>query len=195
MNCMHGKVAEVDGGYFGGYIKPANRVEDRIDRRLAENQNGKRKVVVVIRERNGAGTFRRLFRYGCSSGANRDHIKRQPYHNNPCRHCRRLARGSGNAGWRLRACRRFDRWSDRRVLRGLVISSTWLPSWERRGRADRQRRHRRDHPSLDPQAYRWQSRLGRRIRRASLVVAIAADQYFLAFIMSQSFSAPAFTAA
>ena len=48
-----GKVAEVDGGYFGGYIKPANHVEDRIDRRLAENQNGKRKVVVVIRERDG----------------------------------------------------------------------------------------------------------------------------------------------
>jgi len=48
-----GKTAEVDGGYFGGYIKPANRVENRIDRRLAENQNGKRKVVVVIRERDG----------------------------------------------------------------------------------------------------------------------------------------------
>src|SRR5882724_10285765 len=48
-----GKVAEVDGGYFGGYIKPANLKEDRIDRRFARNQNGKRKVVVVVRERNG----------------------------------------------------------------------------------------------------------------------------------------------
>jgi transposase-like protein len=49
-----GKVAEVDGGYFGGYVKPANRKEDRLDRRFTRNQNGKRKVVVIIRERGGA---------------------------------------------------------------------------------------------------------------------------------------------
>ena len=48
-----GKEAEVDGGYFGGYVKPANRKEDRLDRRFAQNQNGKRKVVVIIRERGG----------------------------------------------------------------------------------------------------------------------------------------------
>jgi transposase-like protein len=48
-----GKVAEVDGGYFGGYVKPANRKENRVDRRMAYNQSGKRKVVVVIREREG----------------------------------------------------------------------------------------------------------------------------------------------
>jgi hypothetical protein len=34
----------VDGGDFGGYVKPANFQEDRIDRRFARNQNGKRKV-------------------------------------------------------------------------------------------------------------------------------------------------------
>ena len=34
-------------------MKPANRKEDRIDRRFAENQSGKRKAVVVIRERDG----------------------------------------------------------------------------------------------------------------------------------------------
>jgi transposase-like protein len=44
---------EVDGAYFGGYVKPANRREDRIDRRLAANQSGKRQVVVVMRERGG----------------------------------------------------------------------------------------------------------------------------------------------
>jgi transposase-like protein len=49
-----GKIAEVDGGYFGGYMKPANLKEKRVDRRLAQNQNGKRKVVVIIRERGGA---------------------------------------------------------------------------------------------------------------------------------------------
>jgi ISXO2-like transposase domain len=48
-----GKEAEVDGGYFGGYIKPANRKDHRLDRRLAYNQNGKRKVVVIVRERGG----------------------------------------------------------------------------------------------------------------------------------------------
>jgi transposase-like protein len=44
---------EVDGAYFGGYVKPANRKEDRIDRRKAANQTGKRRVVVVMRERDG----------------------------------------------------------------------------------------------------------------------------------------------
>jgi hypothetical protein len=48
-----GRKAEIDGGYFGGYVKPANGVENRRDRRLRQNQSGKRKVVVVIRERDG----------------------------------------------------------------------------------------------------------------------------------------------
>jgi hypothetical protein len=30
-----GKVAKVDGAYFGGYVKPANKHENRVDRRLA----------------------------------------------------------------------------------------------------------------------------------------------------------------
>ncbi len=50
-----GKVAEVDGGYFGGYVKPANLKENRRDRRFTQNQSGKRKVVVIVRERNGNG--------------------------------------------------------------------------------------------------------------------------------------------
>jgi len=44
---------EIDGQYFGGHVKPANYKEDRIDRRLAENQTGKRKCVVAMRERHG----------------------------------------------------------------------------------------------------------------------------------------------
>jgi hypothetical protein len=48
-----GKTAEVDGGYFGGYVRPANLKERRVDRRFARNQNGKRKVVVIVRERGG----------------------------------------------------------------------------------------------------------------------------------------------
>jgi len=48
-----GRVAEVDGAYFGGHVRPANRAADRIDRRRAENQSGKRRVVVAMRERDG----------------------------------------------------------------------------------------------------------------------------------------------
>jgi hypothetical protein len=48
-----GQTVEVDGAYFGGYIKPANHKENRVDRRLAKNQNGKRQVVVVVKERGG----------------------------------------------------------------------------------------------------------------------------------------------
>ena len=44
---------EIDGAYFGGYVKPENRKEDRRDRRLSENQSGKRMAVVVMRERGG----------------------------------------------------------------------------------------------------------------------------------------------
>jgi transposase-like protein len=44
---------EIDGCYFGGHVKPANHKENRRDRRLAENQSGKREVVVAMRERGG----------------------------------------------------------------------------------------------------------------------------------------------
>jgi hypothetical protein len=36
--------------YAGGSVKPANKKTDRIDRRLAQEQTGKRQVVVVARE-------------------------------------------------------------------------------------------------------------------------------------------------
>jgi transposase-like protein len=49
---MPGEV-EVDGAYFGGHVKQENRLADRRDRRLTEQQTGKRQVVVVIRERGG----------------------------------------------------------------------------------------------------------------------------------------------
>jgi transposase-like protein len=46
-------IVEMDGAYFGGYVKPENRVEDRKDRRLKANRSGKRECVVVMRERRG----------------------------------------------------------------------------------------------------------------------------------------------
>jgi hypothetical protein len=68
-----GKRAEIDGGYFGGYVKPANNRENRRDRRLRINQSGKRKVVVVIRERGGR-TLPGVFR---SEGEALNFIRRQ----------------------------------------------------------------------------------------------------------------------
>src|SRR4051812_24963118 len=44
---------EIDGAYFGGHRKPANFKANRVDRRLAEHQTGKRRAVVVMRERLG----------------------------------------------------------------------------------------------------------------------------------------------
>src|SRR6202049_3089188 len=43
-----GKVAAGEGGYFGGYRKPANLRENRKDRRFLANQSGKRKAVIII---------------------------------------------------------------------------------------------------------------------------------------------------
>lgn len=45
---------EVDGAYFGGYVKPANERKDRKDRRKYENQSGKRQVVIAVLQRGGS---------------------------------------------------------------------------------------------------------------------------------------------
>lgn len=44
---------EIDGAVFGGHIRPANHAENRVDRRLAEHQTGKRRVVIAARQRKG----------------------------------------------------------------------------------------------------------------------------------------------
>lgn len=46
-------VVEIDGAYFGGYVKPENVKADRVDRRLSFNRSGKRQCVVVMRQRGG----------------------------------------------------------------------------------------------------------------------------------------------
>lgn len=46
-------VVEIDGAYFGGYVKPENNKADRKDRRLVANRTGKRQCVVIMRERKG----------------------------------------------------------------------------------------------------------------------------------------------
>jgi len=42
---------EIDGAYFGGYVKPENKKADRKDLRLAVNRSGKRQCVVISRVR------------------------------------------------------------------------------------------------------------------------------------------------
>jgi transposase-like protein len=49
---MGGEI-EIDGAYFGGSIRQENYHSERVDRRLKENQTGKRRAVVVMREREG----------------------------------------------------------------------------------------------------------------------------------------------
>lgn len=44
---------EIDGAHVGGHVRPANLAVNRVDRRLAQNQSGKRRVVVALRQRGG----------------------------------------------------------------------------------------------------------------------------------------------
>jgi len=67
-------VAEVGGGYFGGYVKPANLKENRRNRRLRQNQSGKRKAVVVARERGGSSVPAVFKSEGAAYGFLRAHI-------------------------------------------------------------------------------------------------------------------------
>ena len=51
---------EADVVYIGGHVRPANKVEDRVDRRRPENQNRERprQAVMGIRERDGRTVMR-----------------------------------------------------------------------------------------------------------------------------------------
>lgn len=46
---------ELDGAYVNGHVRPKNKKEDRVDRRLAENQKADKRCVLVMRERHGDG--------------------------------------------------------------------------------------------------------------------------------------------
>jgi transposase-like protein len=39
---------QVDGGYVGGSVRPANRAENRVDRRLGEHQSPDKRCVLVL---------------------------------------------------------------------------------------------------------------------------------------------------
>ena len=52
---------EVDAAYFNGHVRPANRIENRVDRRLKKNQDPDKRAVYVARERHnvdGEGSFK-----------------------------------------------------------------------------------------------------------------------------------------
>ncbi len=73
---------EIDGKYAGGHIRPENKSEDRIDRRLKKYQNHKRLCALAIRERGlgrGGRTFTRIIRDedgDAAWAAVRDHVSR-----------------------------------------------------------------------------------------------------------------------
>jgi transposase-like protein len=46
-------VVEIDGGWFGGHVRPENCRLARVDRRRRQHQSGKRRCVVVMRQRGG----------------------------------------------------------------------------------------------------------------------------------------------
>lgn len=58
---LEGEV-EVDGAAFGGHVRPANRRDRRVDRRRLGNRSGKRRVVVVLRQRGGRTVTRTFLR-------------------------------------------------------------------------------------------------------------------------------------
>lgn len=78
---LEGEV-EIDGKYAGGHIRPENRAEDRVDRRLKKHQNMKRMCALALRQRGlgrGGQTFTRIVRDEDGDAAwtaVRDHVSR-----------------------------------------------------------------------------------------------------------------------
>ena len=69
-----GGEVEVDGAAFGGHVRPANLREERVDRRLLRNRSGKRRVVVVLRQRSGRTVTRTFLREAQGLGFARERI-------------------------------------------------------------------------------------------------------------------------
>jgi transposase-like protein len=78
---LEGEV-EIDGKYAGGHVRPENKAEDRIDRRLKKYQNHKRLCALALRERGlgrGGQTFTRIIHDedgDAAWAAVRDHVSR-----------------------------------------------------------------------------------------------------------------------
>ncbi len=48
-SALQGEI-HVDGAYVGGKVRPENKKEDRVDRRLAENQDPDKRCILVMRQ-------------------------------------------------------------------------------------------------------------------------------------------------
>lgn len=70
---LRDKVA-LERAAFGGHVRPANLHEDRVDRRRLDNRTGKRRVVVVLRQRQGRTITRTFLREGQGLGFARERI-------------------------------------------------------------------------------------------------------------------------
>lgn len=46
---------EMDAAYFNGHVRPANHIDDRVDRRRKENQDPQKRAVMVARQRGAEG--------------------------------------------------------------------------------------------------------------------------------------------
>ena len=54
---------EIDAAYVNGHVHPANRIENRVDRRKKENRDLNKRAVLVLRERHeneGEGGFKKV---------------------------------------------------------------------------------------------------------------------------------------
>lgn len=71
---LEGEV-ELDGAAFGGHVRPANLRERRVDRRRLANRSGKRRVVVVLRQRGGRTLTRTFLREALGVDFARERIK------------------------------------------------------------------------------------------------------------------------
>ena len=79
---------EIDGAYFGGKTKEKNVKAERVDRRLPEQQTGKRQVVVAGAAALWPDVYHRISeRIGRAS---RHPRSRDPRRRSPCRQSRRL---------------------------------------------------------------------------------------------------------
>jgi hypothetical protein len=71
---------EIDGKYAGGHVRPKNKAEDRVDRRLKENRSPDRLCILAIRQRGMSGrTITRVIREedgDAAWAAVRDHVSR-----------------------------------------------------------------------------------------------------------------------
>ncbi|ANY83606.1 hypothetical protein BB934_35715 (plasmid) [Microvirga ossetica] len=76
---LEGEV-EIDGKYAGGHVRPENKAEDCVDRRLRKNRSPDRLCALAIRQRGFLGqTFTRIIREEDSNAAwaaVRDHVSR-----------------------------------------------------------------------------------------------------------------------